>query len=93
MDIENSLCPYFTLQLMVRNELVFEELRGDAQASFREKQTSTDIALWAAISGTRKLVWSVSLGWFGLTGTDNWNVKVMTIDLVIRDNIQYILPH
>ena len=63
------------------------------QAGFREKRTSADITLWSAISGTKRLGWSVSLGWFGLTGTDNWNLKVMTIDLVIRDDIQYILLH
>lgn len=58
------------------------------QGGFRENQTFTDIALCLQSVG-----WSVSSGWFGLTGTDKWNLKFMTMDLIVCDDIQYILLH
>lgn len=58
------------------------------EAGFRQNQTVTDIALCL-----HSVAWSVSSGWFGLTGTDNWNLKFMTTDLIVCDDIQYILQH
>jgi len=72
--------------------MVFEELQEEAPAGFRGKQTFTDVALWSAIGGTRRLGWSMTFVWVVLTGTANCNLKVI-IDLVIRDDIQYILLH